>query len=146
MSTVLFDEQFEVKDTSKKFDKVTRVHCRLAEEGYELALDLDVNSDLFPMEVSNRFSLLLVSTLNSDGSADAGVYDQSGKPSLLDSYEYAMYGKIYKWKQEHGKAPIELHVSFGGLLMRLKGDPRHLQKLPLDSRIYLLMRMIKELP
>jgi len=144
MSATLFDEQFEVKDTSKKFDKVTRLHCRLAEEGYELTLDLDVNSDLFHAEVSDRFALLLVSTLAPDGSADAGVYDQSGAPSLLDSYEYAMYGKIYKWKQENGKAPIELHVSFGGLLMRLRGDPRQLQKLPLDARIYLLMRKINQ--
>ena len=53
-----------------------------------------------------------------------------------------MYGKIFKWKQENTKAPIEVQVSFGGLLMRLKGDPRHLQKLALDSRVYLLMRKI----
>eukprot|EP00962_Isochrysis_galbana_P061259 scaffold36309_cov148-Isochrysis_galbana.AAC.2 len=55
---------------------------------------------------------------------------------------YAMYGKIFKWRQENTKAPIEVQVSFGGLLMRLKGDPRHLQKLVLDSRVYLLMRQI----
>ena len=53
-----------------------------------------------------------------------------------------MYGKIYKWKQAEPKAPIEVQVSFGGLLMRLKGDPRHLQNLVLDSRIYLLIRKI----
>jgi DNA-directed RNA polymerase I, II, and III subunit RPABC3 len=55
---------------------------------------------------------------------------------------YAMYGKIFKWRQENIKALIEVQVSFGGLLMRLKGDPRHLQKLALDSRVYLLMRQI----
>mmetsp|Transcript_35190 Transcript_35190/g.77447 ORF Transcript_35190/g.77447 Transcript_35190/m.77447 type:complete len:147 (-) Transcript_35190:302-742(-) len=144
MSGTLFEEQFEVKDTSKNFDKVTRLHCRLAEEAYELALDLDVNTDLYPLEIAERFTLVLVSTLATDGSADLGTFDQSGEPSMLDQYEYAMYGKIYKWKQEHGKAPIEIHVSFGGLLMRLKGEAMHLQKLSLDSRIYLLMRKINK--
>lgn len=33
-------------------------------------------------------------------------------------------------------------VSFGGLLMLLKGDPRHLGGIELDSRIYLLMRRL----
>jgi len=83
----LFEEQFEVKDTTKKFDKVTRVHCRLAEEGYELSLDLDINSDLYPLEAGERFAFLLASTLDLDGAADPGVYDQSGNPSLLDAYE-----------------------------------------------------------
>ena len=36
----------------------------------------------------------------------------------------------------------EVYVSFGGLLMRLRGDSKHLQKLVLDTRIYLLMRKI----
>ena len=139
MAGTLFEEQFEVKDISKKFEKVSRIHCRL-EEGYELQLDLDINSDLFPLEVGDRFSFLLTSTLSPEGDFDAGVYDQSKAPSLLDQYEYAMYGKIYKWKQDSPKAPIEVHVSFGGLLMRLKGDARHLAKLQLDGRVYLLLR------
>ena len=63
-------------------------------------------------------------------------------PSLLDQYEYSMYGKLYKWKQDMPKAPVEIYISFGGLLMRLKGDPRHLAKLTLDSRLYLLIRKI----
>jgi len=142
MQSFLLNEQFQVKETSKKFDKVTRLHCRLAEEGYELALDLDINSDLFPLEVSQKFALVLASTLAIDGQPDNGKFDQSNQPSLMDAYEYAMYGKIFKWKQDRTKDPIELHVSFGGLLMRLKGDARHLQKLNLDSRIYLLMRRI----
>ena len=82
----------------------------------------------------------------------AGTYDQSNQPSLLDQYEYAMYGKIYKWKQEKPKEAVcapalragfgavrraerarrrrdrEVYVSFGGLLMRLRGDSRHLRR------------------
>eukprot|EP00316_Scyphosphaera_apsteinii_P026179 CAMPEP_0119327004 /NCGR_PEP_ID=MMETSP1333-20130426/69719_1 /TAXON_ID=418940 /ORGANISM="Scyphosphaera apsteinii, Strain RCC1455" /LENGTH=146 /DNA_ID=CAMNT_0007335465 /DNA_START=34 /DNA_END=474 /DNA_ORIENTATION=+ len=144
MAGTLFEEQFEIKETSKKFDKVTRLHCRLVDEAYELQLDLDINSDLFPLEVGQRFAFLLVSTLAIDGAVDSGKWDQSSQPSLLDQYEYAMYGKIYKWKQDNTKAPSEIFVSFGGLLMRLKGDARHLQKLKLDARIYMLMRKISK--
>ena len=170
-----------------------------------MTLDLDVNTDLWPLETNDRFTFALASTLSLDGSPDAGAaarprgapracrahtslprpsagtYDQSNQPSLLDQYEYAMYGKIYKWKQEKPKEAVcvcrpesparpprdptspppprarrwrrrvpcrvpppcsEVYVSFGGLLMRLRGDPRHLQKLQLDSRVYLLMRKI----
>ena len=37
-----------------------------------------------------------------------------------------------------------IFVSFGGLLMKLKGEPQHLSKLVLDSRIYLLMRKARD--
>ena len=40
--------------------------------------------------------------------------------------------------------PVELQISYGGLLMRLKGDARHLAKLTLDSRMYLLIRKIAQ--
>ena len=86
-----------------------------------MALDLDINSDLFNLEMRDRFTFALASTLALDGSQDPGTFDQSGAPSLLDQYDYAMYGKLYKWKQDQPKAPVEVYVSFGGLLMRLKG-------------------------
>lgn len=84
--------------------------------------------------------LLAASTLALDGSPDSGAFDQSGNPSLLDQYDYVMYGKLYKWSQAEPKKPVEVYVSFGGLLMRLRGDPNHLSKLQVDSRIYLLLR------
>ena len=140
--SILFQDQFEVKEVSKKFDKVTRLSGRLAEEGYDMGLDLDINSDLFPLDINDRFTLTVASSLALDGAQDTGSYDQSGNPSLLDQYEYAMHGKLYKWKQDQPKAPVEIYVSFGGLLMRLKGDARHLSKLTLDSRVYALFRRI----
>ena len=142
-SGLLFTDQFQVKEINKKFDKVTRFACRLAEEGYEMGLDIDINSDLYSLTVNDQFTFALASTLNLDGTQGTGSFDQSTAPSLLDQYDYAMYGKLYKWKQDQPKAPVEVYVSCGGLLMRLKGDPRHLVKLTLDSRVYLLVRKIQ---
>jgi DNA-directed RNA polymerases I, II, and III subunit RPABC3 len=140
--SLLYQEQFQVKDVTKKFDKVARLVCRLAEELYEMELHLDVNSDLSTLELNDKFTFALASTLSPDGAPDSEAYNSSNAPSLMDQYEYVMYGKIYKWKQDQPKAPIEVHVSFGGLLMKLKGDARHLQNLELDKRIYLLYRKI----
>jgi hypothetical protein len=50
-------------------------------------------------------------------SARAGAYDQSNQSSLLDQYEYAMYGKIYKWKQEKPKEAV--------CVPRAPGPPPH---------------------
>lgn len=36
----------------------------------------------------------------------------------------------------------ELHVSYGGLLMRLRGEASRLSKLRLDDRVYLLLRKV----
>ena len=144
MSTpLLYEDHFQVKDINTKFDKVARLFCRLAEEIYEMELQVDVNSDLQQLEVNDKFKFALASTLSTDGTPGSEHYDPGSGPSLMDQYEYVMYGKIYKWKQDTPKAPIEVHVSFGGLLMRLKGDARHLQNLELDKRIYLLIRKIQ---
>ena len=55
---------------------------------------------------AHRCLLRPCATLHPQASARAGAYDQSNQSSLLDQYEYAMYGKIYKWKQEKPKEAV----------------------------------------
>jgi len=144
MSSILFEDIFDVKDIDKdgkKFDKVSRIMA--SSENYEMELILDVDVDIYPITFGEKFSIALASTLNLDGSPDEGVFDQTGKPSLADKYEYVMYGKVFKQTEE--KAPslkVAIYVSYGGLLMMLKGDPRNLQGIDVDTRIYLLMRKV----
>jgi len=42
----------------------------------EMDLSLDVNIDIFPMEVGDKFKMLLSDTLSLDGVPDDGYYDQ----------------------------------------------------------------------
>ncbi len=42
----------------------------------------------------------------------------------------------------HSLRRSELHVSYGGLLMRLRGEASRLSKLRLDDRVYLLLRKV----
>jgi len=68
----------------------------------------------------------------------------SKKETLMDEFEYVMYGLVYKYKPDTSGSVVrvEVFVSFGGLLMKLKGDPAKLSVLAVDSKVYLLMRRV----
>lgn len=83
----LFSEKLVVLDVSSKFDKVARVHCALTKDDDTLTLDLDINSDLYPLKINDTIAIVLTKTLALDGADDQNVYDQSRNPSLLDQYE-----------------------------------------------------------
>jgi len=135
----LFEDIFEVKAIDKDgnhFDKVSRLDCR--GESFEMDLTLDINVDIYKMEVNQKFTMVLVSSLDDEREQD--TYKYSRGASLLDKFEYCMYGKVFKCIKEEKSSKLSVHVSFGGLLMLLQGDQRHLQDLELDKKIYLLMR------
>lgn len=95
-------------------------------------------------QIGTKFTLVLAPTLSLDGTPEDPAYDQSGKESLADSYEYVMYGKVFK-KQDENEGGIRrsaVTVSFGGLLMQLKADPKNLQDVDIDNRLYVLIRKI----
>eukprot|EP00658_Telonema_sp_P-2_P021860 TRINITY_DN18717_c0_g1_i4.p1 TRINITY_DN18717_c0_g1~~TRINITY_DN18717_c0_g1_i4.p1 ORF type:complete len:179 (+),score=56.29 TRINITY_DN18717_c0_g1_i4:154-690(+) len=143
MPPVLFEDIFEITEDptkDKKFDRVSRLVCR--SENYEMEMTLDMNTDIYPLHLQDRFTMVLVSSVSLDEVLEDDGYDQSGRPTLLDKYEYAMYGKLFNNAQDDS-GNLALFASFGGLLMKLKGDPSSLDKLKLDTRIYLLMRKVK---
>ncbi|KAE8903799.1 hypothetical protein PF005_g9494 [Phytophthora fragariae] len=140
MATELFEDIFEVRQLNpdgKKFDKVTRVVCKGV--SYELELTLDINSEVYRLRQNEKFTLALVSTLDLEGKPDDGMYNQSGKPTLLDRYDYGMYGKVFQYDHEGGNM-VAIYASFGGLLMCLRGEQRHLHMIHNDTRIYCLLR------
>jgi len=126
----------------KKFDKVSRLDCR--SENFDMEIVMDVNTDLYPVKLNEKMSIALATSLE-EGVPDPGTYVPNPGPSLLDAYEYAMYGKVYKWVEEKDKSTspvVSIYVSFGGLLMMVRGDPRHLKDLEPEGRMYLLMRKV----
>ncbi|XP_024402642.1 DNA-directed RNA polymerases II and V subunit 8A [Physcomitrium patens] len=143
--TLLFEDIFTISQLDpdgKKFDKVSRIVAH--SEQFDMDVLLDVNIDIYPLHKGEKFTLALASTLSLDGTMDDGTFDQSNRKSLADKYEYVMYGKVYKYADTESKGPpkVETYVSFGGLLMCLKGDPNNLNSLVLDQRVYLLMRKV----
>uniref|UniRef100_A0A183E9P0 Probable arginine--tRNA ligase, cytoplasmic n=1 Tax=Gongylonema pulchrum TaxID=637853 RepID=A0A183E9P0_9BILA len=64
----------------------------------------------------------------------------------LDPFEYVMFGKVYRIEGEESNSEtntLAAYASFGGLLMRLKGDANNLHGFELDSNIYLLMKKVE---
>lgn len=72
MAGVLFEDIFNVKDidpNGKMFDRVSRLHCE--SESFKMDLILDVNTWLYPMELGDKFRLVITTTLFEDGYSDA---------------------------------------------------------------------------
>ncbi|XP_062147673.1 DNA-directed RNA polymerases II, IV and V subunit 8B-like [Alnus glutinosa] len=143
MGELLFDDIFRVERVNpdgKKFDKVTRIEARSEKCG--MFMQLDVNTEIYPIDKEERFLMALSTTLSLEG----------GRQSLADKFEYIMHGKLYKILDETqaktsdggsgSGVKVEIYVSFGGLQMMLKGDPSHCAGFELEQRLFLLMRKL----
>ncbi|KMZ67356.1 DNA-directed RNA polymerases I, II, and III subunit RPABC3 [Zostera marina] len=147
MANLLFEDIFQIigiDADGKKFDKVSRIEAR--SEQFDMYMKLDVNTEVYPMHAGEKFAMVLAPTLSLDGTNDNGLYsNQAGRKSLADKFEYVMHGKLYKIAEERVSSPnvkVELYVSFGGLLMMLRGDPSTAINFQLDQRLFLLMRKV----
>ena len=148
MAGVLFEDIFNVKDIDpegRKFDRVSRLHCE--SESFKMDLILDVNTWLYPMELGDKFRLVLANTLREDGYPDSGEYNpMDSEGSRADSFEYVMYGLIYRIEGDdtspETSSRLAAYVSYGGLLMRLQGDANNLHGFEVDQHIYLLMKKL----
>lgn len=146
MAGVLFEDIFDVKDIDpdgKKFDRVSRLFCE--SESFKMDLILDVNTQIYPIDLGDKFRMVLATTLREDGAPDDGEYNPTDSgPSRADSFEYVMYGKVYRIEGDESGPDTRLaaYVSYGGLLMRLQGDANNLHGFEVDSYVYLLMKKL----
>ena len=123
---------------------------------HKLDIELDINTDIYPMQKGSWYALVLANSLTADGIEEFDLFrhanatgaagaDQSGSANLIDQYEYVMHGKIFedKLSEEAGEGQtLSVYVSFGGLLMSIKGKFKDLKELEMDSRIYLCLKKI----
>lgn len=123
--SVILEELFEVIETdpsdkkeegdkkmnTKKFDKVTRLVCTTQNlhEDSNLKMILDINSDIYPIEKGDRITVAFAKSLTEGTETSQnvffdpllGTYDKPSK--LMDAYEYVMFGKLFKFKEENSK-------------------------------------------
>jgi len=153
-SNIVFDDIFTIKKIDpdgKKFDRVSRL---LAESrNYSMALTLDYNSEIYPLDVGQNVVLALASSLAREpaGTQDAATVaeedrdrdvwrpDGKGRRGFEDEYDYVMYGRVYRFDPGTGEV-VTAYASFGGLLMSLTGSFRHMTNIVLGDPVYLLMR------
>lgn len=109
--SVLFDEYTRVTDVdASKYERVARLTSHGSED---TNITLDINTELYPVNVNDNLHIQLAQTLSDE---------------LKDAAEYIMYGKIYRF--DEGKADkTNVFISFGGLLMRIEGSYRKLSRM-----------------
>mmetsp|Transcript_2204 Transcript_2204/g.3880 ORF Transcript_2204/g.3880 Transcript_2204/m.3880 type:complete len:157 (-) Transcript_2204:1975-2445(-) len=151
----LFEDIFDLKEIDmlpdpkhsgkkireKKFDKVSRIVAQ--SESYGTEVTLDMNTEIYPMKEGTKFELVLADSLQPALGGNPNIqYNFLSSGSLLDDYEYGMHGKVFKYAEENGKAIV--YVSYGGLLMALKGDVQALRAKTFepDTPIYLLIKHV----
>jgi DNA-directed RNA polymerase I, II, and III subunit RPABC3 len=138
----LFEDIFEVvalNPERKIFDRVNRIVA--TGTTFECDLLLDINCQIYSISEHEKITLMLASTLNLDGSPDdhMSYNSRSTDPSLADNYDYVMHGRVFDVTYQKDGV-VAISASFGGLLMRLTGDQRHLNAINPDMRLYLLIK------
>ena len=102
---ILFENSFKVTDlNNSKYDRVSRIKA-YSENGQEVLLTLDVNTELYPLNVDDRMTVALALSLNLDGSKDDGKGWREvgrGEQTLADEYDYVCHGKIYRFEEGTG--------------------------------------------
>jgi len=142
----LFEDIFEINalnpDGTKKFESVNRIQA--SGTTFECELLLDINCQIYSLTDGEKITLVLASTLSLDGSPDdhhcyTPNTPNDDKLTLADGYEYVMHGRVFEIKYKKS-GNVEVSISFGGLLMRLTGDQRHLGSILPDMRLYILIK------
>lgn len=75
---------------------VSRLNC--ISENYEVEMLLDINSDIYPVQVNDRFFITLASRLTENPVEDVFEFSQGNEPCLADDYEYVMFGKVFRYQ------------------------------------------------
>ncbi len=70
----------------------------------KLSIELDINTEIYPVDEGAFYKLVIASSVNADGSDTFDIIryenegSSSGMGSLIDKYEYVMHGKVFKYQ------------------------------------------------
>ncbi|KAH7646969.1 RNA polymerase II B8 subunit [Cryptosporidium bovis] len=141
LPSCLFEDRFIINSVDNgKFERVGRIRGRSV--GFDADLIMDINNELFP--VREKESLYIGLSSQVSPGTDGIVWDNSGPQTLMDQYDYVMYGKIYRVEEKQSDRR-SLYASFGGLLMSITADRNLLGDFSLDMRIYCLVRRSEDI-
>lgn len=142
IKTTFFEDNILINSIDKNgkvFDRLSRIEGIGTETGCHIVLD--VNTDIYPVSNNKAYKILLTKSLFADdftpNQFNYEIYLK--KNNLMDSYDYVMNGKVFKLTEEK-ESKVAVHISFGGLILGITGDPKHLSSLNIDERLYFLMK------
>ena len=66
---------------------------------YKLEIELDINSDIFPIEKGDYYSLKLTENISDDATVEKDYFSIATTESqFVDEHDYVMYGKVFKYQ------------------------------------------------
>jgi len=136
---LILTENFFLSDVDhSRFDKCGRC-TGLGDDG-TTKLEYDVYTELFELETRDKIQLVLLKQLSvTQELVNAFDHDQRVLgANVADAFSYVTYGVCYDRVVKDDVAT--LHISFGGLLMRLTTNARNVKDLNLDDRVYCMCR------
>lgn len=143
-TSLLFEDTFRVTDVDKGgqvFHNVNR--ALISSDTAQTEIVIDVQGELYRLKTKEKISLAIAKTLNLQGKDDKGEWDPNqNEPSLLDKYDYCMYGKVFKVDQIANNKVV-LYVSHGGLLMKITGPKDAFLAIEQDAMIYTLLKRVQ---
>ncbi|XP_007009934.2 PREDICTED: DNA-directed RNA polymerases II, IV and V subunit 8B [Theobroma cacao] len=134
---VIFQQVFVVHKADQEINGVTSIEAR--SQLHKILMQLDVDTERYPMKVGDIFLLSLAYTLYLDGETQTDYNYPEKKETLADSYEYVRQGKLNNVTMEKESSTMEINFSFGDLFMLLKGDPSRLSHLEHEKKLFLLI-------
>ncbi|KAH7398229.1 DNA-directed RNA polymerase-like proteines i [Pyrenochaeta sp. MPI-SDFR-AT-0127] len=139
----VFEETFSITSiNNEKYDRVSRIFGTSTDN--QITMTLDINHELFPVQVGETLNMVLATTLSLDGTSkeqNETMWRSVGKhgvTTLADMYDYVCYGKNYRMEDGDGDQ-MKYFASFGGLLLYMEGPYRKLNGLKIDN-IYMLVK------
>ena len=142
---IIIEDLFDVTAVNQdgaKFDKVSRIEG--TSKTFSLHLVIDINTDIYPIKKGEKQTIALARNIEYDSSQPAdGKWDPTvfQRHTLMDNYDYVMFGRVYGCSTEDTtRVDATVYISFGGLLMRIKGQARDLRDIKYNDQLYLLMK------
>ncbi|VDM54143.1 unnamed protein product [Angiostrongylus costaricensis] len=80
MADVIFDDMFMVKNIDP--------------DGKNMELILDVNAQIYPVSLNDKFRLMITTSVRDDGMPDEGEHDPQANYSRVAQFEYVMFGRV----------------------------------------------------
>ena len=92
----IYEDAFTITQVQDQtYERVARVSGTT--DSNDTLLTLDINNELFPLDVGQPVRMVIATTLNEDGQKEqAGWRAKSADEGLAQYYEYVCYGKVYK--------------------------------------------------
>lgn len=143
LNPVILEDTFTVTGLNTEgtvYLRVSRIQCT-SEDG-SMSITSDINSEEFPVAISERLTIILTNSLELSGKTGSKHYDHSiyHRETRLNDCDYAMHGRVYGQEIDENTLDVIVHISCGGLLTRIIGKPQSLRDIHYNSDVYILMK------